>query len=447
MTLLDPLFGSAAMDDVFSDGVRLQRMLDFEAALAIAEARCGTMPVATAQAIAAKCKANLLDTDALANATALSLNPAIPLVKQLTALVAKGDAEAARFVHWGATSQDVNDTGLVLQMRQAFALLDADLDSLRGSLVGLAKKYRSTPIAGRTLMQHALPTTFGAKLAGWLDATNRHHERLAETRKRVLVLQFGGAVGNLAALQGKGLDVALALADELHLELPVAPWHAHRDRVAEVATTLGLCVGTLGKMARDISLHMQTEIAEISEPSAEGRGGSSTMPHKQNPVSAGIVLSAATRVPALVGTMLSAMVQEDERGLGNWHAEWETLPEIFRSAGGALHQMASIVPRLAIDANRMRSNINATHGLIYAEGVATALGRHMGKSAAHSLVEAASNQTRESGKHLREILAQTKSVTESLTASDLDRLFAPESYLGAAEQFVDRVIADTSFSK
>lgn len=447
MTLLDPTFGSAAMDDVFSDGVRLQRMLDFDAALAMAEARCGMMPVAAAQAIAAKCKANLLDTDALAKAAALSLNPAIPLVKQLTALVAKDDAESARFVHWGATSQDVNDTGLVLQMRQAFELLDADLDSLRGSLVQLAKKYRSTPIAGRTLMQHALPTTLGAKVAGWLDALNRHHERLAGTRKRMLVLQFGGAVGNLATLQDKGLEVAQALATELHLDLPVAPWHAHRDRVAEVATTLGLCVGTLGKIARDISLHMQTEIAEISEPSAEGRGGSSTMPHKRNPVGAGIVLSAATRVPALVSIMLSAMVQEDERGLGNWHAEWETLPQICRLTGGALHQMASIVPRLAIDTGRMRRNLDATHGLIYAEGVAAALARHMGKSAAHSLVEAASNQARESGKHLREILAQTKSVTESLTASDLDRLFAPESYLGSAEQFVDRVIADTSFSK
>ncbi|MBI3477101.1 MAG: 3-carboxy-cis,cis-muconate cycloisomerase [Acidobacteria bacterium] len=447
MTLLDPLFGSAAMDDVFSDGVRLQRMLDFEAALAMAEARCGMMPVAAAQAITAKCKASLLDLDALANATALSLNPAIPLVKQLTALVAKDDADAARFVHWGATSQDANDTGLVLQMRQAFELLDADLNSLRSSLVQLAQKHRSTPIAGRTLMQHALPTTFGAKVAGWLDALNRHRERLAETRKRALVLQFGGAVGNLAALQDKGLQVAQALANELHLDLPVTPWHAHRDRVAEGATTLGLCVGTLGKIARDISLHMQTEIAEISEPSAEGRGGSSTLPHKRNPVGAGIVLSAATRVPALVSTMLSAMVQEDERGLGNWHAEWETLPQIFRLAGGALHQMASIVPRLAIDADRMRRNLDATHGLIYAEGVATALGRHMGKSAAHSLVETASNQARESGKHLREVLAQSKSVTENLTASDLDRLFAPESYLGSAEQFVDRVIADTSFSK
>lgn len=441
MALLDPLFGSAAMDDIFSDNIRLQRMLDFEAALAKAEAQCGVIPAAAAQAIASKCKVNLLDVDALANATALSLNPAIPLVKQVTAMVAKDDADAARFVHWGATSQDVNDTGLVLQMRQAFDLLESDLNSLCDSLIQLAKRYRSTPVAGRTLMQHALPTTFGVKVAGWLDSMNRHRDRLEQTRKRALVLQFGGAVGTLAALKEKGMQVAQALATELQLEFPVAPWHAHRDRVAEVAATLGLCVGTLGKIARDISLHMQTEIAEIFEPAGEGRGGSSTMPHKRNPVSAAIVLSAATRVPGLVSTMLSAMVQEDERGLGNWHAEWETLPQIFRLTGGALHQLAATIPQLEIDTERMRRNLEVTQGLIFAEGVAMALGSHLGKSVAHTLVEAASKQTRESGKHLREVLAQTKAVTEHLKAADLDRLFAPENYLGAAEELVDRVLA------
>lgn len=447
MALLDPLFGSAAMDEVFSDGARIQRMLDFEAALAKAEAACGVIPAGAAEAIASKCKANLLDATALANATALALNPAIPLVKQLTALVAKDDAEAARFVHWGATSQDVNDTGLVLQLRQAFDLIDADVASLCDSLIQLVQKYRSTPIAGRTLMQHALPTTFGVKVAGWLDAMNRHRERLAQTRERVLVLQFGGAVGTLAALKGKGLQVSEALATKLHLELPIAPWHAHRDRVAEAATTLGLCAGTLGKIARDISLHMQTEIAEVCEPSAEGRGGSSTMPHKHNPVTAGVVLSAATRMPGLVSTMLSAMVQEDERGLGNWHAEWETLPQIFRLTGGALSQMAAMVPQLEIGAERMRRNLGATQGLIYAEGVAMALGAHIGKSAAHTLVESASKQARESGKHLRDVLSQTKTVTGHLKPADLDRLFAPENYLGAAEEFADRVIAASRSKK
>jgi len=429
------------MGEVFSDAARLQHMLDFEAALARAEAGCGVIPDAAAPAIASKCRADLIDANALATAAAASLNPAIPLVKQLTALVAKDDPEAARFVHWGATSQDANDTGLVLQIRQALDILEADLAALCGGLSELARKHRSTLIAGRTLMQHALPTTFGVKVAGWLDAMNRHRERFAETRARVLVLQFGGAVGTLAALREKGLQVAEALAAELHLGLPTMPWHTQRDRVAEAATTLGLCTGTLGKIARDISLHMQTEIAEVFEPVGEGRGVSSTMPHKRNPVSAAIVLSAATRVPGLVSTMLSALVQEDERGLGDWHAEWETLPEIFRLTAGALHQMATSVPHLEIDAARMRRNLDATHGLIFAEAVTMAMGKHIGKSAAHALVEAASRQARESGKHLREVLAQNQTLTERLTPAELDRLFAPENYLGIAEELVDRVIA------
>jgi 3-carboxy-cis,cis-muconate cycloisomerase len=440
MALFDPLFGSPAMLDVFSDSARVRRMLDFEAALARAEARCGVIPENAAWKIAAKCKAELIDFNALALATADSVNPAIPLVKQLTALVAKEDGEAARFVHWGATSQDANDTGLVLQIRQAFDILGSDLATLCAGLAQLAEKHRSTPIAGRTLMQHALPTTFGVKVAGWLDAMSRHRERFAETRKRVLVLQFGGAVGTLAALGEKALPVGEALAADLQLELPAMPWHAQRDRVAEMATTLALCAGTLGKMARDISLHMQTEIAEVFEHAAEGRGGSSSMPHKRNPVSAAIVLSAATRIPGLVSTMLSAMVQEDERGVGNWHAEWETLPEIFRLTAGALHQMATIVPHLEIDAAHMSDNLNATSGLIFAEAVTMAMAAHIGKSAAHALVDEASKKSRESGEHLREVLTENPEVTRQLNAAELDRLFDPKNYLGASGEWVDRVI-------
>jgi 3-carboxy-cis,cis-muconate cycloisomerase len=443
MALLDPLFGSAAMDEVFSDFARVQHMLDFESALARAGAQCGVIPVNAAHAISAKCQAKLIDLDALAAATAASLNPAIPLVKQLTVLVEKENPEAAQFVHWGATSQDANDTGLILQIRKAFDILDSDLIALCKDLATLAQRHRSTPIAARTLMQHAVPTTFGLKVAGWLDGMNRHRERFAQTKKRVLVLQFGGAAGTLAALRDKGLQVAEALAAELHLELPAMPWHSQRDRVAEVATTLGLCTGSLGKIARDISLHMQTETAEIFEPSGEGRGGSSAMPHKRNPVSAGIVLSAAIRVPGLVSAMLSAMVQEDERGLGNWHAEWETLPEIFRLTAGALHQMATIVPHLEIEAARMRHNLDAANGLIFAEAVTIALASHIGKFAAHELVEAASRRASGLGKHLREILAEDQTVSKHLTGAELDNLFRAENYLGAAEEFVDRVIATT----
>jgi 3-carboxy-cis,cis-muconate cycloisomerase len=440
MALFDPLFGSAAMDEVFNDSARLQGMLDFEAALARAEAECGVIPAPAARVIVSKCKVDLIDVDAVGQATADSANPAIPLVKQLTELVAKDDPEAAGFVHWGATSQDADDTGLILQIRRALHIVDDDLVALCASLTGIAQRHRATLMAGRTLMQHALPTTFGVKVAGWLDAIDRHHERLAETKRRVLVLQFGGAVGTLAALREKGLLVAEALAAELHLQLPNLPWHTQRDRIAEVGTTLGLYAGTLGKMARDISLHMQIEIAEVFEPGGEGRGGSSTMPHKRNPVSCAVVLAAATRVPGLVSTMLSAMVQEDERGLGNWQAEWETLPEIFRLTGGALHQIVTIVPHLEIDAARMKRNLDATYGLIFAEAVAMALANRIGRSDARKLLDAASRKARESGKHLREVLAQDRAVTEVLSPAELDRLFAAENYLGAAERWIDRVI-------
>lgn len=443
MPLLDALFGSSLVDAVFSDESRLRRMLDFEAALARAEARCRVIPTATAEVIAEQCKPELLDVAALAESTKLSANPAIPMVKQLTALVARQNQEAARFVHWGATSQDVNDTGLVLQIREAWSILESDLSAFCATLAALAQRYRSTIIVGRTLMQHAQPTTFGAKVAAWLDAMHRHRMRFREIGKRACVLQFGGAVGTLAALREKGLDVSHALARELKLELPDMPWHTQRDRLVEVATTLALCAGTLGKIARDISLHMQPEIAELSEPVGEGRGGSSSMPHKHNPVSAARILAAALRVPALVSTMLAAMVQEDERGLGNWHSEWETLPQIFRLTAGALHEMKEVMPRLEVDVKKMRSNLDQTHGLVFAESVSMALAESMGKSAAHRVVEAACQRIRTTGRTLGDELQRDPSVKQVLSTEELNQLFIPEKYLGSAEAFVDRVVTSS----
>ena len=443
MPLFDALFGSSLVDAVFSDESRLGRMLDFEAALARAEARCGVIPAAATEVIADRCKPELLDAAALAQSTKLSANPAIPMVKQLTALVAQQNQDAARFVHWGATSQDVNDTGLVLQIREAWSILESDLSALCATLAVSAQRYRSTVILGRTLMQHAQPMTFGAKVAAWLDAMHRHRMRFREISSRVFVLQFGGAVGTLSALREKGLDVSNALAEELRLTLPDMPWHTQRDRLVEVATTLGLCAGTLGKIARDISVHMQPEIAELSEPIAEGRGGSSSMPHKHNPVSAARILAAAIRVPALVSTMLTAMVQEDERGLGNWHSEWETLPEIFRLTAGALHEMKEVMPRLEVDVKKMRNNLDQTHGLVFAEAVSMALAESMGKSAAHGVVEAACQRVRTTGRTLSEELQQDPSVRQVLGTEGLNQLFIPERYLGSAEAFVDRVVASS----
>src|SRR5208337_3541054 len=327
MSLFDPLFRYDALDKLFSDEACIQGMLDFEAALARAEATSGIVPASQAQIIAGKCRAENFDLSAIAKVAASAGNLAIPLVKKLTEHVAHEDKDAARFVHWGATSQDAIDTGCILQVRGAFDLIDQDLARLSSTLVTLAETHRATPIVARTWMQQALPTTFGFIVAGWLDAVTRHRKRLAEIKPRGLALQFGGAVGTLAALGGHGPEVAKALADELRLSLPSIPWHTHRDRIVEIATTLGLCTGTLGKIARDISLHAQTEIAELSEPIAEGRGGSSTMPQKRNPVTCAVVLAAATRIPGLVNTLLSTMPQEEQRGLGGWHAEWETLPD------------------------------------------------------------------------------------------------------------------------
>jgi 3-carboxy-cis,cis-muconate cycloisomerase len=441
MQLLNSLFRSEDVEKAWSDRACLQGMLDFEAGLARAEARAGVVPSSAAAAIAAKCKAELFDVTELARGAKLAGNIAIPLIKALTALVAQSDKDAARYVHWGATSQDAIDTGCVLQLRQALKIIASDLDRLADGLAELATKHRSTIVVGRTWMQQALPTTFGAKVAGWLDAVDRHRERLRETRRRALVLQFGGAVGTLAALGRGGAEVANNLVEELALGLPEIPWHSHRDRVAEVATSLGLCVGTLGKIAKDISLHSQTEVAEVFEPAEKNRGGSSSMPHKRNPVASAVVLSAAMRVPGLVSAMLTAMVQEHERGLGGWHAEWETLPEIVSLSTGALHLMAEVIPKLEIDAERMQENLEATRGLIFGEAVSMALAEKMGKAAAHELVEGACQKARNEKRHLRDVLLCDEQAKLQLSAVDLDELFDARKYLGMAEVFVDRVVA------
>lgn len=447
MNLLDPLFRSQAVEKIFSNRATLQGMLDFEAALARAETRAGFIPASAAPAIGAKCRAELYDMTVLARAAAQAGNLAIPLVKQLTVLVAQKDKDAARYVHWGATSQDAIDTGRVLQLRQALALFSTELDLFAVVLGELVHKNRATLVAARTWMQQALPTTFGLKAAGWLDAIDRHRTRLSETQERCLVLQFGGAVGTMAALGARGLDVSANLAKELQLPLPELPWHSHRDRMAEIATTLGLCMGTLGKIARDISLHTQTEVGEVFEPSADGRGGSSTMPHKRNPVTCAVVLSAAARVPPLVNTMLAALVQEQERGLGGWHAEWETLPDIVRLTAGALHHLTTTVSELQIDPERMRQNLDVTHGLIFAEAVTMSLAEKMPRSEAHELVQQACKRAQSDSRDLRAILAQDAIVKSNLSDAELDRLFTSAKYLGVADQLIDRVLASSSVQR
>lgn len=439
--LLGPLFATDAMQEIFCDRTRLQRMLDVIAALARAEARVGVIPSAAVAAIESRCRAEIFDVDALARATAAAGNIAIPLIKDLTARVASGDAAAAGFVHWGATSQDTIDTGLVLQLRDALALIENDTARLAHALADLAEFHKRTVVAARTWMQQALPTTFGLKAAGWLSAIDRHRLRLRELKPRILVLQFGGAAGTLAALGADGMATASALAGELELALPDSPWHTQRDRVVEVATVLGLITGTLGKITRDISLMMQTEVGETFEPRAPGRGGSSSMPHKRNPVGSAVVLAAATRVPPLVSTLLASMPQEHERGLGGWHAEWETLPQICALCSGALAHTIDVIAGLDVDTDRMRANLETTDGLIFAEAVTMALAKHLGRMPAHELIESACRRALAQGRNLYDILAGDSKVNALLSDTELTAMFDPLNYLGSAEQFVDRVLA------
>jgi len=441
MSVLGPLFRWDSIEVLFTDRALVQGMLEFEAALARAESRTGVIPAPAAAAIAGRCSADLYDLAALGRAGASAGNIAIPLVAELTARVEEVDAEAAGFVHWGATSQDAIDTGLVLQLRPALEHIEAELVRLAGALASLAREHRDTTIAGRTWMQHAVPTTFGLKAAGWLDAVERHLSRIAEARSRVLALQLGGAAGTLAALGDKGPEVASALAEDLRLSLPDLPWHAHRDRVAEVATVLGLLAGTLGKMAKDVALHAQTEVAEVLEPSGEGRGGSSSMAHKRNPVSSAVVLAAATRIPALVATMLGAMAQEDERGLGGWQAEWETLPELVRLCGGALHRAAETMAGLRVDAARMAANLTATRGLVFAEAAEMALAARVGRREARRLVAGACRRARGEDRHLEEVLAGDPEVGRHLGGADLRQVFEPGRGLAVAGRLVDGVLA------
>ncbi|MBB6250977.1 3-carboxy-cis,cis-muconate cycloisomerase [Nitrospirillum iridis] len=445
--LLDPLFRGSAVDAVFTDAATVQGMLDFEAALARAEAALSIIPAGADIAIACQCRVEQIDLDALALAAAKAGNTAIPLVKALTAKVAAADRDASRFVHWGATSQDIMDTGLVLQIRQALPLVDEGLAALEGHLARLAATHAETPLAARTWMQQALPTTFGLKAAGWMAAVGRARRAVAASGRDCLVLQFGGAAGTLAALGDRGLEVAEALARGLDLILPDLPWHGHRDRLVALGAALGLVAGVLGKMARDLSLLMQTEVGEAFEPAEAGKGGSSAMPHKRNPVACAVALSAATRVPPLVATLFAAMPQEQERGLGGWHAEWETLPEIFRLVGGSLRVMTDTMAGLEVDAARMRANLDITRGLLMSESVVMALGEALGRGPAHSLVEKAGRQAVAEGRALGEVLATLPEVTAHLSPQQLAAALDPSGYLGMAPQFVARALAARNSSR
>ena len=442
--LFDAYFTARDMREVFCDQGRVQAMLDFEAALARAEARVGLIPVRAVAPIEAACSAGHYDFAALGEAIATAGNSAIPLVKALGKQIAAHNAEAERYVHLGATSQDVMDSGLVLQLRRALELIENDLAQLGQILATQAQRYAATPLAGRTWLQHATPVTLGMKIAGWLGAVTRSRQRLLELKPRLLVLQFGGASGTLAALGEQAMPIAQALSEELQLTLPDQPWHTQRDRVVEFGAVLGLISGSLGKMGRDISLLMQTEAGEVFEPSAPGKGGSSTMPHKRNPVGAAVLIGAATRVPGLLSTLFSAMPQEHERSLGLWHAEWETLPEICCLVSGSLQQALLIAQGLEVDAARMTRNLDLTQGLVLAEAVSIVLAQRVGRDTAHHLLEQCCKRAVAEQRHLRAVLGDEPQVTAELTAAELDHLLDPAHYLGQAKTWVERAVAEHS---
>jgi 3-carboxy-cis,cis-muconate cycloisomerase len=436
-------FSTPEMDQVFSLSNQLRHMVRFEWALSAALEAAGLAGKGASAAIEPFLNTDFVDVPALFAHGKKSGNLVIPLVHQLTAAVGTRDEKAAYAIHLGATSQDVLDTALVLQIREALELIESNLQRLDEQFAKQARMHADTVLAGRTWLQAGPPVTLGLKIAGWLAALRRHRKRIESAGKRAVVLQFGGAVGTLAALGDKGSEVSSVLARKLDLREPVIPWHAHRDNLVEVATSLGLLAGTLGKIARDVSLLMQAEVAELFEPADEGRGGSSTMPHKRNPVACAVILASAARVPALISTLLSSMGHEHERGLGNWQAEWEIYPEIFRLTSAALDRTAEIARGMEIDPEKMRANIEASHGLIMAEAVSVALAMHIGRERAHRLLERVSLRAVAGKQHLRASLKSDAEIRAYLTEAEIDTAIDPQNYLGSTAKMIARVLGET----
>jgi 3-carboxy-cis,cis-muconate cycloisomerase len=432
------LWGTAEMRALFSDVTQLQLMLDVESALARAEAKLGLVPQQVAEAISKAAQVENLRIERISEGTRETGVPVPALVSEIGRVAGE---QAARYIHLGATTQDILDTALVLQMRRALEYLRRDLVALARTLATRASEYRDTPMAGRTHLQHAVPITFGLKCAVWASPLAAHVERLDQAALRGQVVQFGGAAGTLAALGANGVAVAEALAHELGLGVPDLPWHVARDSVAEIVALLGLVCGSLSKFALDVSLLMQTEVAEVFEPHAPGRGGSSTMPQKRNPVAAEYIIAAARGVHALVPLMLTAMAQDHERATGPWQSEALALPQCFVLCAGAMAHALAIASGMTIDAARMRRNLDLGGGLIMAEAVSTGLAPVMGRAAAHHALQRVSDRAIAEGKTLAQALRDDAEVRAHLSDEQIDRLTDPAAYLGSAGAFVDRVVA------
>jgi 3-carboxy-cis,cis-muconate cycloisomerase len=441
--LIESLATTPTLAAMFSDESVLRAMLEFEIALARAEARHGIIPVEAADAIAAAAVPGNFEHSVLADAAFRSGTPTIPLVRMLTDRVRKTDAEAARFVHWGATSQDVADTAMSLLLKRAEPILIADMLRLEKALADLSERHKQSVMLGRTLLQAAPPVTFGLKAAGWLASVCRGRRRLQRAFRVAAVLQFGGASGTLASLGDRGILVAEALSAELGFgDSPPTPWHTQRDQLATLICACGVLTGSLGKMARDISLLMQNELGEASEPGGEGRGGSSTMPNKRNPTACSLALAAAHRVPGLVASFLSAMLQEHERSVGGWQAEWPVVVAVIQSTDVAIASMAEVAEGLSVDVQKMRLNIENTNGAIFAERAMMLLGAKLGRDVAHKILNAAVKKSAGERRNLSAVLAEVPEVTIHLGPAELKQLETPEQYLGSAEAFRKALVSE-----
>ncbi|MDR7521928.1 MAG: 3-carboxy-cis,cis-muconate cycloisomerase [Armatimonadota bacterium] len=431
------MFTSPEMAAVFSGPSLVQKMLDFEAALARAQAAAGLVPQAAAEAIAAACRADRFDVPSLYRDAAAAGTLVVPLVRALTGLVG-GDAR--RCVHWGATSQDVMDSAMVLQMRDGLDLLERRLLEVAGRCADLAERHRRTPMAGRTLLQHAVPITFGLKAARWLAMTTRLVGRMREVRARVLAVQLGGAAGTLASLGSQGVRVMELLARELDLAVPDLPWHAERDRLGEIAGLLGLVASAMAKVATDIALLCQTEVGEVSTGAQAASGRSSTMPQKRNPVEAVAAVACARLAIGLVSVLLAAGVQEHERAAGGWQAEWEAVPALFQRTAAAAEWVWRALGGLRIDPERMRVNLDQAHGLIMAEALTTALIPSVGRDEAYQIVQRLCDRAVGSGAALRDVAGSDPQIRAILSPQAIEQALDVAGYLGSAEAFVDRAL-------
>jgi 3-carboxy-cis,cis-muconate cycloisomerase len=432
------IFSTAEMRHVFSDETRTGCYLEIEAALARAQARLGIIPEKAAHEIVHQCRIENIDLARLKKQTERIGYPILGVVQQIVDLCADGLGE---WCHWGATTQDITDTAAILQIRAALELVEKEMEAIATALADLSRRYRDTPMAGRSNLQQAVPLTFGFKTATLLAAMQRHRERLAQLRPRVLVGEFGGAVGTLASLGADGLKVQAELMKELSLGQPEIAWHTVRDRIGEVGCFLGLVTGTLGKISMDVKLLMQTEVAEVYEPFHEGRGSSSTMPQKRNPVSSLYIHSTVALVRQHVAALLEAAVADHERSTGPWEIEWISLPEIFLLASGALAQTRLLVQGLEVDAERMRANLDMTKGMIVSEAVMMGLGPHLGRQRAHDLVYDICRKVTATGEPLADLLAKDAEISKHLTRAEIDKMCDPAGYLGLAGEMVDRVLA------